>query len=371
MAGSSGTLFAYDGEGRRIAKSPSRGTTDVYVYDADGDLASEYSNAPASVAAGTQFLTGDQLGTTRVVTLQAGTVSERHDYEPFGAELIVNSVSPRYGVTGYGAAIEVPVQFTGKERDWETGLDFFGARYFSGAQGRFTSADWSESPQPIPYADTNDPQTLNLYSYVRNNPLSHGDLDGHKVDCTGDNARGIGCQFLADWNAAHGVGEKAEAAVTAVGHGMEKASDFVNTAPGLGLVAGMAIFAETGGGDETPAVAEAGEEVGATLSNGANLIAQLGSKLNFLFGQSGGANFARSEGMRAALQQVGLNDTIENRVLVSENLTNALNNTGSIVSRTGDRVVRESLLMGPTGGVKLQSIWENTKLITVKVFGGR
>jgi RHS repeat-associated protein len=59
------------------------------------------------------------------------------------------------------------------------GLDYFGARYFSSAQGRFTSPDWSEKPQPIPYADLKDPQTLNLYAYVRNNPLSRRDFDGH------------------------------------------------------------------------------------------------------------------------------------------------------------------------------------------------
>lgn len=70
-------------------------------------------------------------------------------------------------------------QFTGKERDAETGLDYFGARYFSGAQGRFTSPDWSATPQPVPYADLTDPQTLNLYSYVRNNPLIKADPDGH------------------------------------------------------------------------------------------------------------------------------------------------------------------------------------------------
>ena len=71
---------------------------------------------------------------------------------------------------------------TGKERDTETGLDYFGARYFSGAQGRFTSPDWSAKPQPVPYANLQDPQTLNLYSYVRNNPLSKPDLDGHCLE---------------------------------------------------------------------------------------------------------------------------------------------------------------------------------------------
>jgi RHS repeat-associated protein len=68
---------------------------------------------------------------------------------------------------------------SGKERDAETGLDYFFARYYSPAQGRFISADWSSSPTPVPYAKFNDPQTLNLYAYVNNNPLATADLDGH------------------------------------------------------------------------------------------------------------------------------------------------------------------------------------------------
>jgi RHS repeat-associated protein len=75
-------------------------------------------------------------------------------------------------VNGYSASNGLPLQFTGKERDAETGLDYFGARYFSAAQGRFTCPDWSAKPEPIPYADLKDPQTLNLYSYGRNNPLN-------------------------------------------------------------------------------------------------------------------------------------------------------------------------------------------------------
>jgi RHS repeat-associated protein len=71
---------------------------------------------------------------------------------------------------------------TGKEHDDETQLDFFQARYFSAAQGRFTSPDLSETPQAVPYADFTDPQTLNLYSYVRNNPLSKTDPDGHCIE---------------------------------------------------------------------------------------------------------------------------------------------------------------------------------------------
>jgi RHS repeat-associated protein len=70
-------------------------------------------------------------------------------------------------------------KFTGKERDSETGLDYFGARYYASNMGRWLSPDWSGSPSPVPCAKLENPQSLNLYSYVLNNPLSLVDPDGH------------------------------------------------------------------------------------------------------------------------------------------------------------------------------------------------
>jgi len=67
-------------------------------------------------------------------------------------------------------------EFTGKERDGETGLDYFGARYFSGAQGRFTGPD-----EPFRDQYEEDPQSWNLYAYGRNNPLSSVDPTGQYV----------------------------------------------------------------------------------------------------------------------------------------------------------------------------------------------
>jgi len=66
-----------------------------------------------------------------------------------------------------------------KERDTETGNDDFGARYYSNRFGRWLSADWSAVPAPVPYANLTNPQTLNLYAMVADDPESFADLDGH------------------------------------------------------------------------------------------------------------------------------------------------------------------------------------------------
>jgi RHS repeat-associated protein len=65
-------------------------------------------------------------------------------------------------------------RYTGKERDAESGLDYFGARYYSSTMGRWTSPD----PSMLEYADQRNPQSLNLYSYVLNNPLRNVDPNG-------------------------------------------------------------------------------------------------------------------------------------------------------------------------------------------------
>jgi RHS repeat-associated protein len=96
---------------------------------------------------------------------------ERHDYLPFGEEILGAEGGWRTGVAGYGGPGSIRQKFTGKERDSETGLDFFGARYYSGAQGRFTSVD------PLG-GELANPQSLNRYTYALNNPLRFTDPTG-------------------------------------------------------------------------------------------------------------------------------------------------------------------------------------------------
>jgi RHS repeat-associated protein len=162
------TTYAYDGEGRRVRKG-----SIVMVYDAFGRLAAEYGGTVSAAEAGRLYRTEDHLGSTRLVTDGSGNPRQCQDYLPFGEELPA-------GVGGrpscYMPAGEPRHRFTGKERDQETGLDYFGARYYSGAQGRFTSPD-----APFADQDPENPQSWNLYQYGYNNPLSNIDIDGRSV----------------------------------------------------------------------------------------------------------------------------------------------------------------------------------------------
>ncbi len=176
LSAAGNATFSYDGNGRRVKKTAS-GVVTTYVYSAMGDLVAEYGAANSN--AGTQYLTVDQLGSTRLVTDAHGVVNSRHDYLPFGEEIADASIGARSSVAGYGSSDDIKQKFTGKELDAETGLDYFGARYLSSAQGRWMSPDWSATPQAVPYADLKNPQTLNLYEYVKNNPLRTADIDGH------------------------------------------------------------------------------------------------------------------------------------------------------------------------------------------------
>ena len=122
---------------------------------------------------GLHFYFDDWLGTRRVQTNALGQLEETCRSLPYGNGL---ACTPTNLTTA-----EDPTEqhFTGKERDSESGNDYFGARYYASSMGRFMSPDWSAKEDPVPYAKLDDPQSLNLYSYVGNNPLGKVDKDGH------------------------------------------------------------------------------------------------------------------------------------------------------------------------------------------------
>ncbi len=237
--------YVYDADGRRTRRILNNGSDTWWqVYGVGGEMVAEYqlvSGAPAlrkeyghrngqllvitdATNNTCQWLVTDALGTPRIIADQTGSLSaiKRRDYLPFGEEVFAN-VGHRATTNGYAtAAAQQPrQQFTGKDRDNETGLDYFEARYYGSLFGRFTSPDeFTGGPDelydfagvaannPTFYADLIDPQSLNKYQYCYNNPLSYVDIDGHKglrawarqaaeaaADFVGGVARGTGASL--------------------------------------------------------------------------------------------------------------------------------------------------------------------------------
>jgi RHS repeat-associated protein len=178
------TTYVYDGLGNRVEKIDQSNNVTTYVYDAFGHLAAEYGGS-ASITPGTQYLTVDALGSTRLM-MTGAQASERHDFQPFGLEDFGDSGTWRAGVTGYNVDT-VRQKFTGQERDNESYLDFFQARYFSGIQGRFTSPDPGNAG-----AGLGDPQSWNGYAYVSGNPLAFTDPSGLLAQASGGGDSGGG-----------------------------------------------------------------------------------------------------------------------------------------------------------------------------------
>jgi RHS repeat-associated protein len=191
-----GMSYVYDGDGKRVKKCTEGSTAGICATGATGTL---YWGVPGSETLAETDLAGnvlenyiyfngqriarreptspptihfyfsDHLGTHSLITDLNGTMppQEESDYFPYGGEIPISGGDSNH------------YKFTGKERDSESGLDNFGARFFTSNIGRFMTPDWAARPTTVPYAVFGDPQSLNLYGYVRNDPVSSADADGH------------------------------------------------------------------------------------------------------------------------------------------------------------------------------------------------
>jgi RHS repeat-associated protein len=177
--------YVYNAAGQRVAKgTPSANT--YYIYRSDGQVVAErdaYNNwiqtyiyfggqltavyRGQGANANTGFFYGDHLGSTRLITLMNNPTSpyDNMDYLPFGVQIAGGNGDTH--------------KFTAKERDSESGLDNFGARYFGSSLGRFMVPDPSQAGPDV--VDDENPQAWNMYSYVLGNPLNATDPDG--LDC--------------------------------------------------------------------------------------------------------------------------------------------------------------------------------------------
>ncbi|MBI3404322.1 MAG: hypothetical protein HY046_02575, partial [Acidobacteria bacterium] len=207
---------------------------------------------------GTTYYHGDHLGSSRQMSSAQGYPVWEATYLPFGQEWNAQSTVNHY-------------KFTGKERDTESNLDYFGARYYSSTQGRFLSPDEftggpidvfgpadPSPPGPLPYAEIANPQSLNKYAYTFNNPTRFIDPNGHGVmdfilgvgnAVTSNFANGIGRDNPS--NSSQAAGQKVGDAISAVGGFIEMAagslavvggaSEALITLPAAGTGAGAAI----------------------------------------------------------------------------------------------------------------------------------
>jgi RHS repeat-associated protein len=182
--GSSATAcYLYDAQGNRVHRTGY--TTDTcdgtgkrdYTFDLSGHFVGEFNSngtgCRSEIYAGGRHLATygsspvfdhtDWLGSSR---LRNTLAYPTYNYEtctnlPFGDGLTCNST------------FDTVLHFTGKERDYESGLDNFGARFDASSMGRFMSPDPGNAG-----AIEDDPQSWNAYTYVRNNPLNLTDPDG-------------------------------------------------------------------------------------------------------------------------------------------------------------------------------------------------
>ena len=192
------TGYIYDAEGRRVAKgtlsalacgSGSFSLTNEYLLGPSGEQVTELNNSGtwqhSNVFArgklfatydgnGLHFHFSDPLGSRRIQVTAAANSTVTTDEQCF-------SLPYGDGLTCSGSGHDATEHhFTGKERDTESGNDYFGARYYASSMGRFMSPDSSG----LAFANPGIPQSLNLYSYALNNPLINIDPTG--MECVWD-----------------------------------------------------------------------------------------------------------------------------------------------------------------------------------------
>jgi RHS repeat-associated protein len=176
--GTKTVTFTYDWEGNRAKKvlsttanQQTTTTTSMYIgsiYEKEGTIERNYYYlgtkriATKIINGSTLYFHSDHLGSTNITTGDQGMVAGITEYRPFGETIKDTNMSTDY-------------KYTGKELDTETGLYYYGARYYDPVLARFISAD-----SIVPSAS--NPQNLNRYSYTLNNPLKYIDPTGHSTE---------------------------------------------------------------------------------------------------------------------------------------------------------------------------------------------
>jgi RHS repeat-associated protein len=169
---STGINYWYGPGGQALAETDSAGNWTNYIFFGGQRLARNIPQ-PSPNPADIKYYITDHLHSTAMFVDKAGTTAailDDNDMYPWGG------VVPGVGKTTSNNTIK----FTGQYRDTDTGanLDYFGARYYSNTIGRFMNPDWAATPTTVPYAKLGDPQSLNLYAFAGNMPITRVE-NGH------------------------------------------------------------------------------------------------------------------------------------------------------------------------------------------------
>ena len=414
--GSQEAEYTYNPDDMRSGKTVD-GRTNVYVWDGD-EIAAEfdYSNdtvilqkyiygldrvlmeGPGSVNVYYQQNShGDTVTLTGTVN---GNVYGTYEYDAFGnaTDGGADYMVLESGHMVWSATRNNQFRYCGEYFDQETDSYYLRARYYDPALGRFISEDthwntdnmiYGDNPVKInerenPYNPNNSVtfayspninavmQSGNLYAYCSNNPVIFVDKSGEIF-------------FLVTAAVGAVVGGIAGAVYSQVKYGEVR---WQNVAAGaaIGGVVGAtggaaAAYAVTGSVTaSTGAVVTGIGAAGAAAAGGAGIAASdtvnrmapdIGNKLNYIFGQATGEihNIQRSVDMLRQLNRIGIFDNEAGRSYITGKITEAYYSAQPILLE-GGRALKEILVMGPNGGVKIETIWEGAKLITVKILGG-
>ena len=215
------------------------------------NLSFGYCGAPTPTPGEIRYYHADAIGSTRLLTDTTGTVVTRHDFLPFGEE-------------PSAAAVSNVRRFAGKERDVETGFDYFGARYFASGSGRFATVDPALNIEAAVF----NPQRWNRYAYAGNNPLRFIDPNGADF---WDFVNGLADAIRA--NMVLGVGRSTEGnrdfrAGQSVGDIASLGMSAYETVVGMGAMGGGAVACGTGIGCLAGVPAIAGGVVATTHAVG-------------------------------------------------------------------------------------------------------
>jgi len=240
------------------------------------------------------------------------------------------------------------------------------ARYYDPQLGQFISPDTL-----VP--DATQLMDFNRYAYARGNPMKYNDPTGHCVEPVS----GVICVLAVVGAALLLQGDNTTYQPTQADINSQRVGGSMLTAA-AGLLGLETLFGSSAAatavkaGTTTATTACADGDCTNEVKSTSQLVPEIGRKLEYMLGNATGSehNIDRSVGMLQQLESIDLSDTAATRNFLTGHLTKVLNDPSNIVKiQENGRVVRESLLMGPQGGLKLESVWEANKLITMVLHG--